>query len=199
MPHHTPTEILTLHAVRILGYADSPQIAARFDLHTDTVNVQLLDAQARGLVSYSSYAGVTGWSLTDAGKARNEQMLAAELVNTGARLVVEQVYEDFLPYNATVSGACTAWQLADMGIGDTKVTIGETVAQLTSPLQALNGLEARLTARLHRFAGYHERFASALNQARTDPAWVTATDRASCHRVWFEFHEDLIASLGLAR
>ena len=39
----------------------------------------------------------------------------------------------------------------------------------------------------------------AVTAARTDPAWITATERDSGHRVWFEFHEDLIATLGLTR
>ena len=29
--------------------------------------------------------------------------------------------------------------------------------------------------------------------------WVDRTDIDSCHRVWFELHEDLIATLGLSR
>ena len=32
-----------------------------------------------------------------------------------------------------------------------------------------------------------------------EPAWITGMDRDSCHRVWFELHEDLIATPGLVR
>ncbi|WP_245966310.1 hypothetical protein [Sphaerisporangium album] len=44
--------------------------------------------------------------------------------------------------------------------------------------------------------------ASTTALARTragDCAWVDHTDVDSCHRVWFELHEDLIAMLGLDR
>jgi len=66
----------------------------------------------------------------------------------------------------------------------------------TSTAQAA---QQRLGRLLARFAGYHERFAAALARASADPAWITAADRESCHHVWFELHEDLIATLGLSR
>ncbi|WP_329080972.1 hypothetical protein [Streptosporangium sp. NBC_01469] len=48
--------------------------------------------------------------------------------------------------------------------------------------------------------GYDTRFTAALARARAGKsAWVDRTDVDSCHRVWFQFHEDLIATLGLDR
>jgi len=32
-----------------------------------------------------------------------------------------------------------------------------------------------------------------------DGGWVDRTDVESCHRVWFELHEDLVATLGVDR
>lgn len=43
------------------------------------------------------------------------------------------------------------------------------------------------------------RFTAVLHHAADDSGWVTGTDRDSAHRVWFELHEDLIATLGLTR
>jgi hypothetical protein len=110
-----------------------------------------------------------------------------------------QVHQDFLPHNVAVADACTDWQWAEMGFGETTVTLDETITRLATAADALAEFEAPLVAGMDRFAGYHRRFAGALERAGTDPAWITATDRDSCHRAWFEFHEDLIASLGLAR
>ncbi|RZK85151.1 MAG: hypothetical protein EOP26_05730 [Rhodococcus sp. (in: high G+C Gram-positive bacteria)] len=98
-----------------------------------------------------------------------------------------------------MADACTAWQLAEMGFGESTVTLDETITRLATAADALGEFEARLVAGMDRFAGYHRRFAGGVERAGTDPAWITATDRDSCHRVWFEFHEDLITSLGLAR
>jgi hypothetical protein len=51
-----------------------------------------------------------------------------------------------------------------------------------------------LVAVLPRFQGYDARFSAAL--ARGD---VDRSDVDSCHRVWFELHEDLLATLNLRR
>jgi hypothetical protein len=195
----TPVDVLVLHAVRTLGYATAGRIAARVGLSEAETTEHLLDAQARGWASYSSFAGDHGWSLTEAGKRQGERHLTAELDAAGARAAVEDVYRDFLPVNDVVGAACTAWQLAELGIGDAPVTLTATIARLEEPARVLAAFEARLTRRLARFAGYHSRFAAALARASAEPAWITGTDRDSCHRVWFELHEDLIATLGLTR
>jgi DNA-binding MarR family transcriptional regulator len=195
----TPTDVLVLHAVRTLGYADVGRIAERLDLTEPDVAEHLLDAQARGWVTTSSFAGDSGWSLTEAGKRHGERLLAAELDTAGARGPVERVYQDFLVVNETVAEACTSWQLAELGLGERPVTLEETVATLAAASRALAELEERLTGWLARFAGYYRRFDAAVLRAPADPGWVTATDRDSCHRVWFELHEDLIATLGLER
>ena len=52
--------------------------------------------------------------------------------------------------------------------------------------------------RVARFSGYADRFAAAL--ARVDQGqrrWVDEPRIDSCHTVWFELHEDLLASLGI--
>jgi hypothetical protein len=199
MSRRTPADVLVLHAVRTLGYGDTARIARRTGLPEDQVAEHLLDTQAHGWTAHHSFAGEGGWSLTEAGKAQGERLLAAELDAAGARAAVEEVYRDFLPLNEVVAATCTAWQLAAMGIGEPTITLAEAVATLKGPATALAGVEARLTAYLDRFAGYHRRFATALSKAGDEPAWITGTDRDSCHRVWFELHEDLIATLGLAR
>ncbi|RJU00323.1 hypothetical protein D6T65_13265 [Arthrobacter frigidicola] len=199
MNHTSPTDLRVLHAVRTLGYADVARIAAHVRQPEDKVNEYLLSAQAHGWTAYTAYAGDGGWSLTESGKAHGERLLAAELDRVGARAAVEAVHEDFLPLNEVVAAACTAWQLAELGIGEHRPTLSDTVKVLEGPAAALAGIEDRLTSHLERFAGYHHRFNAALSRADADAGWITGTDRDSCHRVWFELHEDLIARLGLSR
>lgn len=195
----TPCDVLVLHAVRTLGYADVARIAERLDLPPPEVSEYLLDAQAHGWVTHTSYLGDSGWSLTEAGKTRGERLLAAELDAIDARGAIQAAYAEFLPLNDVVAAACTAWQLTEVGIGDPKVSLAATITTLQEPARLLASLEYGLTTHLDRFAGYHRRFTAALANATKEPAWITGTDRDSCHRVWFELHEDLIATLGLTR
>ncbi|MGY4644869.1 hypothetical protein [Cellulomonas sp. URHB0016] len=193
-----PDDILVLHALRVLGHGTTAQVAARFGLPPGPTAEHLLDAQACGWVGEIPAVLGGGWSLTEAGKARGEHLLAVELDGVGGRAALAQVYDDFLPHNVTVTQACTSWQLAGLGLGPA-VRLDEVLARLTVGADALLSLERRLVAIHDRFGGYHRRFADAVAAARTDSAWVTATGRDSCHQVWFELHEDLIASLGLTR
>ena len=53
---------------------------------------------------------------------------------------------------------------------------------------------------LRRFAFYPERFTAALDRAdRGERKWVDEPRIDSCHTVWFELHEDLLAALGFER
>jgi hypothetical protein len=195
----TPAEVRVLHAVRVLGYADTERLARRAAASPDAALQHLGEAQRRGWVVPSSFAGDEGWSLTESGKAHDEDVMAIELDETGARGAVEGVYRDFLPLNEVVAGALTAWQLTEMGIGAQRTTLADTIATLETAATALAEIERLLTSHLMRFSGYHDSFRTALTRARTAPAWIVGTDRDSCHRVWFELHEDLIATLGLTR
>lgn len=199
MTTRTPNHLRVLHAVRTLGYGSIARIAERVHLPHQEVADHLLNAQAHGWTTRTAYGGDNGWSLTEAGKAQGERLLAAELDAVDARTEMETIYQDFLPLNDVVGAACTTWQLADMRIGARNVTLASTITTLREPARLLAGIEHRLTARLSRFSGYHHRFTTALDKAATEPAWITGIDRDSCHVVWFELHEDLIATLGMTR
>lgn len=199
MTHWTASDLQVLHGVRVLGFAEAHRVADRVGLDLDVVSAELLDAQARGDVSWSSFAGVGGWSLTEAGREHGEQRLAVELDAAGARPDVTAAYDDFLPLNDLVARACTAWQLAELGVGGEPVSLSSVLERLHLAADELMILEERLVRYLTRFAGYHARFATAVESAAADPGWITGTDRDSCHTVWFQLHEDLIATLGLRR
>ncbi|WP_233558968.1 hypothetical protein [Micromonospora radicis] len=78
--------------------------------------------------------------------------------------------------------------------------LAQTGARVLAELGDLAGELVPLTAALTRFGGYAERFAAALDRARAGQRqWVAGVGVASCHAVWMELHEDLLATLGLAR
>ncbi|MDR6505730.1 hypothetical protein [Arthrobacter oryzae] len=192
--------LLTLHAVRLLGFADTGSIAERFGQDPDDAERFLIDAGANGWALRSAFAGSRGWSLTVAGRAENERLLAAELKSAGGRTAVSRVHSDFVSLNTAVVAACSRIQLQSLADGHRPDGIDEQARHtLAQALSSVRGLEARLTAVVPRFGGYAKRLELALANAATEPAWLTATDRDSFHRIWFELHEDLIATLGLQR
>jgi hypothetical protein len=192
MPHPSPAGLLVLHGVRLKGFADTAAVAARFGLDPDQTHEELLDAQAHGWVSRSSFAGLDGWSLSETGRRRNEAQLRDELDRTGAHGAVAAVHDRFLPLNTRAAQLFTASQLGSGGAAD-------VVRPLADLAGELHDVERALAAYLGRFAGYHDRFAGALARVSDDPAWITGIEVDSCHRVWFELHEDLIATLGITR
>jgi hypothetical protein len=192
MPHPSPADLLVLHAVRLKGFADAAAIADRFGLDPHQTREDLLDAQAHGRVSRTSFADLAGWSLTDTGRRRNEAQLRDEVDRTGTHATIATIHERFLPINTRASQVFTTSQLGSGRAAD-------TFRQLADLARELHDIERSLTAHLNRFAGYHDRFTGALARAIDDPAWITGIEVDSCHRVWFELHEDLIATLGLTR
>lgn len=197
---------LTLHAVRLLGFGGTRRVASRFSLEPAEVEETLLDFEALGWVSRSAFAGSQGWSLTDRGRAENERLLAAELGAAELRTVVE-VHSRFLPLNARFQEAVTRWQVRPLP-GDPMAVNDHSdfrwddrvFESLRSVGRGLRPLEVELARILARFSGYAERYDAALARVtHGGTGWVDGLGVDSCHAVWMQLHEDLLASLGLDR
>lgn len=208
VPAHTSdVTLLVLHAVRLRGMSTSRATAARFGLDPTSAEELLLDFAAYGWVSHSEFAGTGGWSLTSAGREENERQLRAELDDLGARPVVEDVYARFLPLNARFQSAVTKWQIRPLPGDELAVNdhtdfrwddrvlddLERTVGHARALVETLSGV-------LTRFEGYDERLRRALSAVTSGRrSWVDGLDVDSLHRVWFELHEDLLATLGHER
>ena len=198
---------LTLHAVRLLGFADPLRIAGRFMQEIEETQERLLDFEALGWVSRSEFAGEAGWSLTEQGRGEDERRLAAELGAAGVRAVVSGVHRRFLPLNARFQDAATRWQVRPLP-GESMARNDHTdhrwddrvLEVLRSVGRRLGPLEGELAAALARFTGYSARYDTALEKASGgESRWVDGVGIDSCHTVWMQLHEDLLATLGLDR
>ena len=207
MTEKSAPELLTLHAVRLKGVADDLAVAGRFALDQAATTELLLDYQSYGWITWSEFAGVGGWSLTDAGRAENERQLATELDQAAGRELIRETYLEFLPLNEHLQQTCTDWQIrptaADaLAFNDHADPHWDrrVIEQLDALDHSLRTVSRPISAVLDRFGGYDARFTTALDRVRAgDGTWVDRTSADSCHTVWFELHEDLIATLGLPR
>jgi len=196
-----------LHAVRLKGMANDEEVAARFDLDHAAAAELLLDFQAMGWLSRFEFAGTAGWALTDAGRAANERQLADELAQTDSAASVRAAYSAFLPHNDRLLRACTDWQLRPTAADPLAanehtdpVWDRQVFTALSSLSEELRTLSRALGGRLVRFQGYDERFGTALRRAEQgDHSWIARPRVDSCHTVWMELHEDLVATLGIQR
>jgi len=205
--HPSSPELLTLHAVRVAGMTDATAVGRRTGLGREVVEDLLLDDQARGWVSRVEFADLAGWSLTEAGRVEGERRLAEELERTGTRAVVDAAHQTFARLNERFLSTLTRWQIRSQpwdrlaaNDHDDPVWDGRVLDELGSYRRRLGPLCAELTGALDRFDGYDDRFAAALTRAEAGQLhWVDGAGVDSCHTVWIQLHEDLLATLGLDR
>lgn len=206
MAHRSDARLLVLHALRLKGVAGADVAAAAVDLDPADVARELDGLAADGLVVLREGL-LTGWQLTAAGRVEHERLLAAEIDATGTRAVAEGAYRRFRTLNPGVLDACSRWQVKEVAgrlvrndhadpAYDEKVLndLDDALADGAVPLFR------RLPEALARFGRYEPLLATALALARAGEGdYVTKPVLPSFHTVWFELHEDLLATLGLDR
>lgn len=196
--------LLVIHALRLSGFADAETVARRIGADLAPVEQILHDAATDGLAR-ERLGARRGWSLTDEGRKENERLLAEELDAAHRRQDVLAVYQAFLPLNRDLLAACTDWQVTDLTSG--AINDHGDPAYDRAVIDRLLRIDRQIQPRcaelgswFERFAGYGPRLASAIEHIeRGDTAWFTKPTIESYHTVWFELHEDLLATLGLDR
>jgi hypothetical protein len=206
-PVESSPELLTLHAVRLKGMADNAEVAARFGLDLTLVRELLLDFQAFGWITRVAFVGTAGWTLTESGRSENERQLAHECAATDPHSSPHHSYLTFLPHNDRFLRACTDWQLRPTGADSLAVNEHtdkewdqRVLTTLSTLSEELRTICLELRKLLPRFQGYDDRFAAALARVEQgEPSWVARPRVDSCHTVWMELPEDLIATLVIRR
>lgn len=196
---------LVLHGLRLKSMVAADRVAELFALDPSDVSSALATAEAAGQARHRE-GRVSGWGLTSDGRAENERLLAAELDDAGLRDVVDGAYRRFLAENQKMLATCTRWQVKEIDgeqvINDHTDADYDTdvIATLAELDDAVQPVVSDLAAVLDRFGIYGTRFGHALERVRAgDAPWFTSPMIESYHTVWFELHEDLLASLGIDR
>lgn len=202
--------LLTLHGLRLVGLATADAVAEIHDLDPAAVSERLEGLHIEGLVAPVRGDGGR-WTLTDAGRRHGEDLLACELAavstddGASGRSVVTAAYHRFLDLNQRMLAVCTDWQI----LGRDPVVLNDhsDPAHDSAVIAALGEIDdrvapvcAELEAVLTRFGRYRPGFTEALRRlGRGEADWLTKPTILSYHTLWFQLHEDLLATLGLER
>lgn len=205
MAHRSDPRLLVLHALRVKGFADAATVAGATGVD-HPVAIAILEDLGREHLALFRSGRRAGWSLTEPGRAEHRDLVAEDLHAAGCRTTVRESYDSFLGVNLELLGACTAWQLREVDRHQVAndhtdpAYDGAVVARLRQVDQRIRPACDDLAAAMERFSGYGSRLQVALNHLESGQVeWFTRPDLDSYHSVWFELHEDLLATLGLER
>ncbi|WP_067474223.1 transcriptional regulator [Actinomadura hibisca] len=196
--------LLVLHALRCGGHSGVARVAAATCMDESEAESELIDLAVAGLVTYQG-GRFGAWGLTDAGRVADAERITGELDSAGARPAVTAAYRAFMALNPELLDLCTAWQMRPL---DGVVTANDhtdpaydarVLGQFTAFHRRAEIVCADLAAALPRFGRYRDRLALALERAEAGRLEYLVDDISAYHTVWAELHEDLLATLGIAR
>ncbi|MGQ4270278.1 transcriptional regulator [Nocardiopsis changdeensis] len=184
-----------LSTLRCIGFSSVETVAAVTGLDPGEAESALIDLAVDGLVTRHS-GPFGGWGQTAAGREADARARARELEAAGAGPAVAAAYERFLELNPELLDLCSAWQLRRPGDPAAEARVLDLFADLDR--RAAPVCDA-LAAALPRFGRYRPGLARALEHARAGRTEYLTDHLASYHTLWFQLHEDLLATLGIPR
>ena len=202
MPVLSRPDYCVLNVVALKKMASPGVLADVTGLPASQVQDRLSALAGLGLVQT-----VAGSALpSDEAEAALRQSAAEHYAALRADPAVITLADGFEDINTRLLAAMSAWQLVDIGghkvandhadsaYDDRIITrIDRLVQRLDPLLGALGGYD-------QRFAGYRQRFAAALSAIDEGRHELVSSPTAdSVHTIWFEFHEDLLRTLGRER
>jgi hypothetical protein len=203
--HRSEPRFLVLHGLRLKGFAATASLAERSGLDAGGTEKILRSLTAEGLVREHEERPLP-WSLSPAGREEHGRLAADELDASGARPVVGEAYERFGELNPELLQLFTDWQVRPdapppaLNDHSDEAYDREVVERLARAHARACPITDGLGAHLERFGAYTSRLGAALDKVRAgDGDWFTGMLVDSYHTVWFELHEDLMATLGLER
>jgi hypothetical protein len=201
VPQTSDARFLVAHGLRLKGFAPAPVVAALTGLDEAVVAAYLEEMRAAGHAQLRE-GRISGWSLTPAGRSGHATACAEEVA--ACRDAIASGYQRFLVHNQPFLVVCTDWQLrgGPQSLNDHTDAAYDAgvIARLGAIDADLQPVLADLTAAMGRFGGYAERLREALKRVESgEHEWFTGAMIESYHTVWFELHEDLLATLGIER
>ena len=198
----TKPEYDILNAVALRKMVGSATIAALTDLSPAQVERALVRLGDRGLVFLVGGQAFPG----DHTEATLAGSAAGHYATVRADPEVLRLVEAFEPINSQLLSTMSAWQQVQVGgrsvandHSDPRYD-DKVIGRVERLVQRLAPLIEALARHDPRFAGYRRRFDAALEGIdRGRAELVSSPVEDSVHTVWFEFHEDLLRTLGRVR
>src|ERR1700712_4377347 len=191
-----------LNVLALKKMAGAPAVAAVTGLPEADVEARLKKLSGTGLVVVAGGAALPTDEAVPALDATAAEIYAPVRADDEVLGLVERFETTNTQFLTTMS----SWQQVD--VGGRKVTNDHSDAEydekVISRLEKLVGrlepLVEALAKHDARFSTYSTRFATALTAIDTgDHDLVSSPTRDSVHNIWFEFHEDLLRTLGRER
>lgn len=191
-----------LNAVVLKKMATPPAVSGATNIPTDMVRSVLAGLADDGLV-----AAVGEQSMpTNTAEPALDEAAAARYAELRDDSDIAQLHADFERINTRFLDAMTSWQRIDVGgqsvpnTHDDPAYDDRVLTTLERLVDRLRGVIDRLAEHEQRFEPYRGRLDRATERAmggETEAVSSPTTD--SIHNIWFEFHEDLLRTLGLER
>lgn len=196
------SDYCVLNVVTLKKMATGAELAMATGLPSDQVAARLSVLAGLGLIETVSGSALPG----DGAEAALAASAAEHYAKLRADPQIASLADRFDEINGKLLAAMSAWQQAD--VGGQKVANDHTdsgyddriIARIDRLVQRLGPLLDALSWFDQRFAGYRQRFTVALagiDEGRHE--LVSSPTQDSVHTIWFEFHEDLLRTLGRKR
>lgn len=200
VPDKTGYDVLNVVALKKM--ASAPTIATDTGFDAAAVTAVLAELAERGLVVVAGDAALP----TDDAEPALAAAAAHHYADLRADPAVGDLVDRFETVNSRFLTTMTSWQQVD--VGGRKVANDHTdseyddkvISRLDKLVQRLGPLLDALAAHDARFAAYPRRFAASMGTIDAGQhEFVSSPTKDSVHNIWFEFHEDLLRTLGRER
>lgn len=208
MPFASDPAFVTLHVLRVRGITETAEIATSTGLDIATVTAEMQKHLEQEFVILRE-GRLPGWALTQLGRSEDTELAQVELAAAEAEDDVDCLYRQFLELNPELLRLCTDWQLLPPVDNKTPPELNKhddadydaaVLARLAKVDSAIQPICAQLGDALTRFGTYGPRLAAARVRVEAgEHDWMTKPMIDSYHSVWFELHEDLLATLNIER
>lgn len=196
------TDYDVLNAVTLKKMVSAPVVAQVCGLAEPDVETALASLAEQGLVAMAGDQALP----TDEAESALADAAARFYPEVRDDAGIASLFDRFETTNAQFLKTMSSWQQID--VGGRKVANDHTdsayddkvISRLGRLVQQLQPLLEALAGRDERFSAYQRRFATTMQAIDTGEHDLVSSPMAdSVHNIWFEFHEDLLRTLGRER